>query len=495
MTSIDGPTRARPPASGADGHGAPSLQAPYQDPGTLLPAFAAGMTALPGELGDLGLRLRSAADEADWLRYARLLRQFLDKYLLDFARSLDAPGAAERDPALLRDLLRQAVGGALASLLQPLPALAQEAGELGEALRQWRSGTDLDPLARRVRELCHQVGLHHEEADEQRRMLLGLFDLLLENLFELLDDGGWLHGQIGAVRQLIADNPDRQALETTRDSLRQMVYQQGLLKQGIDESKTALRGMMTTFVDRLDGMTASTGEFQTRLESHAEAIREARSIAELGRRLDDVLEDTTRLQQQALRAKEQLMAAREDVDAAEARIASLEGQLRDAGDLVRSDPLTGILNRRGFDELYPRELARAEREGQPLSLAVLDMDQFRRFNERHGHAGGDAALRHVVQVLRDGLRAGDALARLGGEEFVLLLPGSPLGEAVAAVQRLQRTLSERPLLLEAVQVHPAFSAGVAVRQLGENQDSLFKRADAAMYEAKHAGRNRVVAAQ
>ncbi|MBD9369693.1 GGDEF domain-containing protein [Xanthomonas sp. XNM01] len=495
MRSPHGPSRTSLTTTGAPGQEGPSLQAPYQEPGTVLPAFAAGMAALPGELGDLGLRLRSAADEADWIRYARLLRQFLDKYLLDFARSLDAPDAAERELTVLRELLRQTVGGALASLLHPLPALADEAGDLGEAVRQWRTGTDLEPLARRIRELCHQVGLHHEEVDEQRRMLLGLFDLLLENLYELLDDGSWLHGQISVVRRLIADNPDRQALETTRDSLRELVYQQGLLKQGIGESKDALRGMMSTFVERLDGMAASTGEFQNRLESHAAAIREARSIAELGRRLDDVLEDTTRLQAQALRSKEQLMAAREDVDAAEARIAALEAQLRDAGDLVRSDPLTGVLNRRGLDELYAREVARAEREGQPLSLALLDMDQFRRFNERFGHAGGDAALRHVVQVLRDGLRAGDALARLGGEEFVLLLPGSPLAEAVAAVQRLQRELAGRALVLDGATVEVAFSAGVAARQLGESQDSLFKRADAAMYASKHAGRNRVTAAQ
>jgi len=98
-------------------------------------------------------------------------------------------------------------------------------------------------------------------------------------------------------------------------------------------------------------------------------------------------------------------------------------------------------------------------------------------------------------VLRDGLRAGDALARLGGEEFVLLLPGSPLAEAVAAVQRLQRELAGRALVLDGATVEVAFSAGVAARQLGESQDSLFKRADAAMYASKHAGRNRVTAAQ
>ena len=176
-------------------------------PLAVLPAFADGMAALPGELGGLGKRLQSAARGEDWRSYQRLLQQFLDKYLRDFARSLDSGAMAESDQ--LRELLRQALGVALASLLQPLPALAGESTALGSELKQWRPGSDLAPLALRVRELCHQVGVHAGETSEQQALLLGLFDLLLENLFELLDDGSWLRGQVAVVRELLAGNPDR----------------------------------------------------------------------------------------------------------------------------------------------------------------------------------------------------------------------------------------------------------------------------------------------
>lgn len=460
---------------------------------SVLADFADGMAALPGELGSLGRRLQSALREEDWRTCHRLLRQFLDKYLREFAQSLEDGGAlAESDQ--LRELLRQAMGVALASLLQPLPALADESSALGTELRQWRPGSDLAPLARRVRELCHQVGVHAGETTEQHALMLGLFDLLLENLVELLDDGSWLHGQVAVVRELLAGDPDRQTLEATRNGLRELVYQQGLLKQGIVDSKDAMRTMMVTFVERLDGMTASTGQFQTRIESHLQVIREARSIAELGKRMDDVLEDTIQLQAQALRSREQMVAVRAEVDAAEARIRELETQLRDVGDLVRSDPLTGALNRRGFEELYEREAAHAEREARPLSLAVIDLDEFSRLNARHGHPGGDAALRHVVATVRSGLRAVDAVCRHGGEEFVLLLPGTPLAEAQSIVQRLQRLLAAQPAVHEGRRIAVTFSAGVAVRQLGEGREHLVHRADRAMYQAKRDGRNRVVVA-
>lgn len=460
-------------------------------PEALLQAFAEGIASLHGELGDMGVRLGAAYAAGDWLGYGRTLRQLIDKYIrtIDTGDSL-AEGRTEAEQ--LRDLLRHALGNALAILLQRSPELADEAQTLAAALRHWRPGHELVTLEQRLRELSHQVGLRAEDASEQQNLLLGLFDLLLENVGELLDDRSWLQGQIAVVRQLIAGPLDVGSIEQARGTLREVIYKQGLLKQGIAESKTAMREMMVSFVDRLDGMATSTGAYHDRVAGYSQAIGDARSIPDLNRLLQDLLQDTAGVQAQALAARDELLSARRQVEEAEQRIASLEQELTTVAGLVREDQLTGALNRRGFEELFQREAARTQRSGQPLCVAMLDLDDFRRLNEAHGHAGGDAALRHTVDVAKAALRTTDAIARFGGEEFVLLMPDSSIFEASAAVIRLQRALAQRSFLHDDVRVFISFSAGVALRHADEAQDELIRRADRAMYEAKAAGKNRVI---
>ncbi|MBN6152863.1 diguanylate cyclase [Xanthomonas sp. AmX2] len=462
------------------------------EPLDLLDAFAHGMATLHGELGDMGRRLQSASHSGDWPSYGRALRQLIDKYIRTI--DVDDPLAGPSDTERLRDLLRQAIAGALASLLHNLPELAHESEAAGEALRQWRPGAPLEPVALRVRELCHQVALRASDAQEQQTLLLGLFDLLLENVGDLLDDTSWLQGQIAVVRDLIAGPLDRYSIEEARGSLREVIYKQGLLKQGIAESKEAMKGMMVSFVEDLNGMAATTGEFHDRVADYSQTIRGARSIADLNRLLQEVLQDTGHVQQQALRARDHLIAARQEVEAAEQRILRLEQELQDVSGLVRVDQLTGALNRRGLDEMFVREIARTERIAQPLCVAMLDLDDFRALNQTYGHPGGDAALRHVVEVARNTLRGSDAVARFGGEEFLLLMPDCTIFEANAAVIRVQRALAQRAFVHEDQRVFVTFSAGVAVRMAGETQDSLIKRADRALYEAKKGGKNRVVSA-
>ncbi|WCE04878.1 GGDEF domain-containing protein [Pseudoxanthomonas sp. JBR18] len=462
-------------------------------PEELLDAFASGMASLHGELGDMGRRLRVAHDAGDWPGYGRALRQLIDKYI----RTIDVadPLAAGRTQAeYLRDLLRHALGNALATLLQRTPDLVEEAQSLGTALRHWRPGQDLGVMETRLRELTHQIGLRADDANEQQNLLLGLFDLLLENVGELIDERSWLQGQIGMVRQLIAGPMDAPAIEQARGTLREVIYKQGLLKQGIAESKQAMREMMVSFVDRLGGMATSTGEYHDRVAGYTQAIGDANSIAELNRLLQEVLDDTAGMQAEAASARDVLLNAQQQVQAAEARIQALEQELKDVAGLVREDQLTGALNRRGFEELFEREVARTQRSSAPLCVAMLDLDDFRKLNETHGHAGGDAALRHVVEIARATLRATDAIARFGGEEFVLLLPDATIFEGSAAVTRLQRALAQHSFLHEDMRVFVTFSAGVALRKPDEAQDVLLKRADRAMYEAKKAGKNRVLSA-
>jgi len=207
------------------------------------------------------------------------------------------------------------------------------------------------------------------------------------------------------------------------------------------------------------------------------------------------MEATKEAQDQALRSRDEMIGARQEMQKAEARIQMLESQLVHMGELVREDQLTGSLNRRGMDESLDREIANADRRHAPLCVALLDLDDFKRINDTHGHATGDEVLVHLVNVVKDTLRKLDVIARFGGEEFLVLMPETSPDEAMQIITRVQRELTKRIFMHDTQRLLITFSAGVAYRVPGENQASLIKRADVALYKAKHAGKNRVILAE
>ena len=176
--------------------------------------------------------------------------------------------------------------------------------------------------------------------------------------------------------------------------------------------------------------------------------------------------------------------------AAEMRIAELEKALAEACAVACTDPLTGALNRRGFDQACQRELARAQRSGSCLALAHIDLDDFKRLNDTLGHQAGDQVLVQLVELLQRSMRPSDVLCRFGGEEFVLMLPVNAVEEAVAAVSRFLREFSAQRVA--GAERAMSFSAGVTLLGVAESLEQAIERADAATYEAKRSGKNRVV---
>jgi diguanylate cyclase len=475
---------AAPPPAPAPGAGAEAA----------LGELAVKLAAIPGELAELGRRLNRALKQRDWDGCARNLSQLLDKHVrktgpIDF-------GNGEPDPVAkqLREMLSRSLTFGVASLLADAPALAGDAEALGAAVKLAHSDEALGEIASRLKQLCYQIEIRSGDVAEQQELLLRLFRLLLENVGELLDEDSWMRGQIEAVQHLIRGPIDQRALEEATRSLKEVIFKQGQLKHSLSDVKTTVKNMMKTFIDRLGSVATSTGDFHARIGGFSEQISKAGNIEELNTVLGDVLRETRLVQSEALASRDRMLRARQEVQDAEQRIGELEAKLRHMSELIREDQLTGSLNRRGLDDVYQRESARADRRGTPLCLAMLDLDDFKRINDTYGHLAGDGALKHLVKVIKDELRSMDAIARFGGEEFLILLPETDVEAAAQTMTRLQRELTRHFFLHDNEKLLITFSGGVALRKPNEDQAALTARADRAMLQAKQSGKNRVVIA-
>ncbi|WP_233589909.1 GGDEF domain-containing protein [Acidovorax sp. FJL06] len=155
------------------------------------------------------------------------------------------------------------------------------------------------------------------------------------------------------------------------------------------------------------------------------------------------------------------------------------------------DPLTGLANRSHFQAQATQALARSQRDGTPVALLLCDVDHFKRINDQHGHAVGDEVLVAMAGTLGENLREGDVLARWGGEEFLALMPASPLDAACATAERIRAVVAQAPLPVGSTPIALTLSFGVALVHGADDLQAAIARADKALYESKHAGRNRV----
>lgn len=479
---------------------------------TVLLNFSASLKNAPGEVAEFSNLLTNAVKARDWQEYDKQLTQLTDKYVKrpESAASKAAPASdvpivkisavtaplvdSQQEP-LLRDLLSRTLIFAVAALSQASPELAQEAEALGKSVKDADTEAKLNEAAAKLKQLCFKIEMKSGEMAEQHELLMRLFKLLLENVSELIEDDSWLHGQIEGVQTLLSGPINHVALKDATRSLKEVIYKQGLLKHSLSEAKITVKNMMITFIDRLSAVATSTGDYHEKIDIYSRKISQAPDINTLNKILDDVMRETRHAQQEALKSRDEMIQARQEVQEAENRIHMLESKLEQMSELVREDQLTGSLNRRGLDDVFEREVARSERRHTPFCIAMLDLDDFKKLNDTHGHVAGDEALIHLVKVVKETLRTMDVIARFGGEEFLILLPDTPLEEAAQTITRVQRELTKQIFMHNNEKLLITFSAGVALRQPNEDQTALIKRADAALYRAKQAGKNRVVVAE
>jgi diguanylate cyclase (GGDEF)-like protein len=230
-------------------------------------------------------------------------------------------------------------------------------------------------------------------------------------------------------------------------------------------------------------LIASSAEFDALEHSLTELVSGTHARAAASARQAEGLSDTARVALIAFSATALLLAL--TLIGLTLRTLRANNALLDRmSHLAQEDGLTGIANRRTLDEALPVEFARARRSGQPLTLVMMDLDHFKRYNDRRGHAAGDALLRGAAQAWLKQMRPTDLLARYGGEEFTLVLPVCTADQAAQLVDRLRPLMPDRQ----------TFSAGVATWEATETPTELLQRADRALSLAKKGGRNRTMIA-
>ena len=389
----------------------------------------------------------------------------------------------------LRELFAYALDVAVVTQLADVPDLAAQARAIAASVRSARTGKDIQGTIKR---LAYQLEFVAEDRAELRNGMLKLLQLMIDNVGELVDDDRWLNGQIAMVREIVARPMNIRTLNDAEHRLKEVIFKQSQLKQSLVEAREALKHMLAGFVDHLAEFADTTSDYHDKIERCVEKISHADNISQLEDVLGEVIRETRIIQLNAQRSRDELRATKLRVDDAEKRINELQTELDKASTLVRHDQLTGALNRRGLEETADAEVARARRRKSPLCVAMLDIDNFKKLNDSLGHDAGDAALIHLVSVARETLRPQDTLARFGGEEFIILLPDTPVDDADKALVRLQRELTKRIFLTDNEKVLITFSAGVTEFRVDDTLASAAKRADEAMYTAKRAGKNRVV---
>ncbi|AXJ07945.1 hypothetical protein CFN16_28530 [Pseudomonas fluorescens] len=255
--------------------------------------------------------------------------------------------------------------------------------------------------------------------------------------------------------------------------------------EGHADNSSAARAMDTQIREQVDGLQNSVQEaadlddLKQVLENHLEGLlgtmdqhqkqRDARE-QEVAGRLKSLAERVAHMEQEALGYREHLEEQRQKA-------------------LI--DPLTGLPNRAAWTERLEHEIAQWQQHGNTLSLAMLDLDHFKRINDNYGHLAGDKVLKIIATVLRKRLRGSDFIARFGGEEFVLLLPATPSAVGAKLLETLRASIEACPFHFKGERVTITVSMGLAAFRPGEHSDLVLKRADQALYRAKNAGRNRV----
>lgn len=404
----------------------------------------------------------------------------------------ERPGDVDREHwvAVLQPL-ESTVRAALPPDVERASALADELGVLADRLAE--DGVSAE-LAGSVAEVCGRarrlLAHRHHLLDQVHR----LSQELAGGLAELSEDDSWVQGQLTGLKEQLGETPNARGVQAATAMLAETRRRQQTLRQERDQARQALKDLLQQMLAELGELDQHTGRFSDGVLRYAETVQNAESLESLTEVVREMVAESRSVHGLVSATRGRLQEEHRRASDLEAQVRALETELRRLSDEVATDALTQVANRRGLMQQFEVEQARIAREGSQLAIGLLDIDNFKRLNDTLGHSAGDEALKALADHVRRSLRPVDAVSRFGGEEFVVLLPGTAVDEAQQVLTRLQRQLSASLFMHENREVFVTFSAGVTQYRAGERLEEALERADEALYEAKRTGKNRTCVA-
>ncbi|MCA6217943.1 diguanylate cyclase [Ideonella sp. B7] len=387
--------------------------------------------------------------------------------------------------------LESTVRAALPPDVERASALADELGALADRLAE--DGVSAE-LAGSVAEVCGRarrlLAHRHHLLDQVHR----LSQELAGGLAELSEDDSWVQGQLTGLKEQLGETPNARGVQAATAMLAETRRRQQTLRQERDQARQALKDLLQQMLAELGELDQHTGRFSDGVLRYAETVQNAESLESLTEVVREMVAESRSVHGLVSATRGRLQEEHRRASDLEAQVRALETELRRLSDEVATDALTQVANRRGLMQQFEVEQARIAREGSQLAIGLLDIDNFKRLNDTLGHSAGDEALKALADHVRRSLRPVDAVSRFGGEEFVVLLPGTAVDEAQQVLTRLQRQLSASLFMHENREVFVTFSAGVTQYRAGERLEEALERADEALYEAKRTGKNRTCVA-
>jgi diguanylate cyclase len=347
-------------------------------------------------------------------------------------------------------------------------------------------------------ELCRRA---RQSLDHRQHLFGEMGQLCRElgaSLVDLAEDESWAKGQCEAMNNTLEQGLSGRGVRSVSEMLLATRERQRVLRDERRQARDSLKTLIQRMLAELGTLGEHTDRFQTSVGRYAEAIDQADSLESLAGTVREMVDESRNVQALVNQTQTRLTSEHDRASELSKKVGELEGELRRLSNEVQTDQLTQIANRRGLIAAFATEQAKQERASShrpaPMALALLDIDNFKRLNDSLGHAAGDTALVALAATVSKMLRPGDLVARYGGEEFVLMLPITPIDEAQQVLQRLQRSLTRSLFVHDGNDVFVTFSAGVTLHRAGETLEQALDRADMALYEAKHTGKNKACVA-